>query len=938
MRRIFFLLALLIFTLVLKGPNTPFLYPLVFESQRSALGTREDPMARVNYEAALLRNPTTGVIPQNIRKRELSFSSKIPSRKQWQEKSNLRTNSNDFELAGPFNVGGRTRAVAYDVLDERSMVAGGVSGGIWKTNDNGISWTRRSDPNLRNSISTIVQDKRPDKENIWYAGTGELVGNSAKSLLAPYRGAGILKSIDNGQSWFTLESTTDGATPDKFQSQFQYVWKIAVNEANELQEEVLAAAFGGVVRSLDGGNSWESVLGEKLFDLDAAADLNDYKVSFYTNIEQIKAGQLIATLSSATSDDKKLDGNAGFYFSTNGTDWQNITPLNFSTYHERTVIGSSADGKKVYFLTQGASQVILWLLEINGVSNGNLVGRWTNLSGNIPAFGGDFGNYESQSCYNMLIKVHPENDRIVFIGGTNLYRSTDGFASRNNTKWIGGYSPENDASIYKGHYADQHDLIFDAVDTRRAISANDGGIRFSTDILADSVSWTSRNNGYLTSQFYSIAQRTDEPTRELLGGMQDNGSYLADSHGENPAWNRILGGDGGYCAITPNRDYLYVSFQNSQIYRLTINSNYGLSSFARVDPSGGGGEDGAEYLFINPYILDPWNPSRMFLAGGSVLWRNDNLTQIPAGSQLPTPLNWTKIPGTRVGGSVYTALDKSQTADLLYAGALNNTPFIVKVEQASVPEKEIVSTITSPLFPTSGHIASISVHPEDEKHLVIVFSNYGVRSVFESTDGGSSFMDISANLEETIDGSGAGPSVRWVEIVPLQDELMYFVGTSTGVYSMIRTFSPSDTWMKDGGDVIGAAVVTMLDYRDVDGRLVVATHGNGTFQYYIDGFRKLANDPNVEDKVRLSQNYPNPFSGSTSIYYSIPEDGIVKVDIHDNAGGHIKNLLWGPQFLGESRLQWDGTNTAGNPVAPGIYFATLSFKSVKETKRIIFQP
>ncbi|MFT6882993.1 MAG: hypothetical protein ACJAVY_001794, partial [Marinoscillum sp.] len=646
MRRLSFVLALLLFTFGLRAPNAIILYPLVFESHPSALGSKEDPIARANYEVALLRNPKTGVIPLNIRQRELSFSAKIQSRKEWQEKSNLRINTNEFELAGPFNVGGRTRAIAYDVLDERSIIAGGVSGGIWKTLDNGISWSRKSDPTLRNSISSITQDKRMGKENIWYAGTGELVGNSARSLLAPYRGAGILKSLDNGQTWQILESTVSGTTPDKFQSQLQYIWKIAVNEANDVQDEVLAAAFGGVVRSIDGGNSWQSVLGEQLFDLTSDVDLNDYKVSFYTNIEQIKAGQFIATLSSGTSDKDQLSAVSGFYFSTDGENWQDITPLNFINYHERTVVGSSADGKKVYFLTQGESFVYLWLLEINGIVNGNLDGRWTNLTQNIPSFGGDVGDYNSQGGYNMLVKVHPENDRVVFIGGTNLYRSTDGFTSQRSTKWIGGYSPENDASIYKGHYADQHDLIFDAKDSHRAISANDGGIRLSTDILADSVSWTSRNNGYLTSQFYSIAQRSDEASSELLGGMQDNGSYLADSQGENPAWNRILGGDGGYCAITPNRDYLYVSFQNSQIYRLTINSNYGLSSFARVDPTEGGGDDGEEYLFINPYVLDPWNPSRMFLAGGSVLWRNDNLTQIPAGSQSTTPLNWTKIPGT----------------------------------------------------------------------------------------------------------------------------------------------------------------------------------------------------------------------------------------------------------------------------------------------------
>lgn len=329
MRRLPFLAVILFFILGLKSAKVPIEYLLVFETQVSAIGSKEDPLARMNYELSLVKNPLTGEIPQNIRQRELSFSRNIPSKREWLERAKLRTNTNGFELAGPFNVGGRTRAIAYDVLDERILLAGGVSGGIWKTLDNGFSWVRTSDPTLRNSISSITQDKRLGKEQNWYAGTGELVGNSARSLLAPYRGLGILKSIDRGQSWFSLESTIRGATPDEFQNQFQYIWNICVNEANLLQDEVLAAAFGGVVRSLDGGDSWESTLGEQLFDLEPEANLNDYKVPFYTNIEQILPGQFIATLSSATSSEDVLASNGGFYFSTDGEKWQNITPLNF---------------------------------------------------------------------------------------------------------------------------------------------------------------------------------------------------------------------------------------------------------------------------------------------------------------------------------------------------------------------------------------------------------------------------------------------------------------------------------------------------------------------------------------------------------------------------------------------------------------------------------
>lgn len=928
-----FAALLVIVVAIFSGENRDFLpdYSMDIPEKPSGIGTNENPQARAAYEVSLLMDPSTGRIPEDIRRKELVFSRTIQTRA---SSKHHRIAPHEYEPAGPFNVGGRTRATAFDIRDEETIMAGGVSGGMWKSTDGGSSWRRTSDPTNRNSISTLTQDIRNGKEHIWYHGTGELIGNSARSLTAPYRGAGIYKSTDNGDSWQVLEAT-DEASPDVFASQFQYIWNIEINHLNTTQDEVLVAAYGGILRSLNGGQTWEVQLGQKLFDLPEETDLNASDAPFYTSLRKTSSGLFIATLSSATATNE-LAVSAGIYFSADGETWEKHTPEAFPQYHERTVMGWSADEKQFYFLTEGES-VSLWRFDVTASGTGFISGSWTDLSDNIPQFGGDYGDYFSQEGYNMVVDVHPEEPEVVFIGGTNLYRSTDGFTSDKNSQWIGGYHPDNSGAVYPGHYPDQHLLLFYPSDASKMLCANDGGLRTTRNNLADSVKWTSLNRGYVTSQFYTIAQQKNGATDLILGGMQDNGSYLRDAVGQNPSWTRILGGDGGFCAITPYQNLMYVSFQESQIYRLELTDDNQIRSFARVDPVGGGDVTDQTYLFINPFVLDPINPNRMFLAGGDVIWRNENMVQIPAGSQTKTTVNWTKLRDTRLNEGIFTALEKSPTEDILYAGTLRQFPIVLRIEEASSTDPEIIDRM-SPLFPQDAHISCVAVNPEDADHIVVVFSNYHVPSLFMSTDGGAIFDDISGNLEQLPDGSGNGPSVRWVEIIPTAGGIEYFAGTSTGLYSTMAINGAGTVWRKEGNETIGDAVIPMMDYRDKDGRMVVATHGNGTFRMFLENARLFQNQPDPGARVALRQNYPNPFSNKTTIEFTLPSDEQVQLDIYNSNGQLIRNLLWGPQFAGKNRVIWDGTNAAGVPVTPGIYHYQLTFRKIQLIKPLIYLP
>lgn len=884
----------------------------------------EDLQGRKEYEHLLSADPRTGLIPYNIHKEELSFAQSIEA-----STRHLRTNNLDIQSAGPFNVGGRTRAVAFDVRDENIILAGGVSGGIWKSADGGKTWVRKSDPENRNSVTCLAQDTRLGNEDVWYHGTGELVGNSARGGGAPFRGNGIYKSTDNGETWDVIPSTVD-SDPHVFNSQFQYIWDIVINKNNLLEDEILISAYGGILKSSDGGSSWEVVLGQELFGLSDDVDLNESDASFYTSLASNVNGLFFATLSTVSGSDNNST-SAGLYVSEDGSNWANLNPpFTEETAYRRVEIGTSESNPNTVYFLFDPSFILKYRLD--EITSGNAIGAFKVRE--IPSFGGELGNYDSQGSYNMMIKVHPENVDIVFVGGTNLYRSTDGFEDNENTKWIGGYNPKGGSGIYLNHHPDQHDLLFYPSNPDKILSASDGGLIVSDNGVADSVKWRSINNGFITSQFFTIAQSQEANDPIILGGLQDNGTDLTNASGLTD-WVNVIGGDGGYAATTREKVLWYTSFQKGQTYRLTLNDDFKLTSFGRIDPedlvnqAGGPG-----FLFINPYILDPINQNRMFLGGGGHLYFNDNVSQIPGGSQDPTSIGWNKVTRDTLYVGSLSALEMALDGSTLYFGSAGGQVF--RLDNANDFLSFKVNEITALIFPENGYVSCVAVNPDDKEHLLVVFSNYNIPSIFESKDGGDTFSDVSGNLEQNPDGTGNGSSIRWGEIIPTNTGNRFLVGTSTGLYSTELLSGNSTVWTKESTDVIGGAVITMMDYRVSDGKLAIATHGNGAFTTHISDFKQLTKNGEGEN-FELGSVYPNPFEISTKINFNIPEDGIVRIDVFSIKGEHISNLLWAPQFGGANSVTWNGRTNSGTSLSNGIYVYKIQFNGQSKSGRLMLK-
>ena len=854
---------------------------------------KENPIARLEFELGQLIDPATGKVPSGIREREIAYAKK--------NLNYLKLASDGasdiafaaagtaeeapFRNIGPFNIGGRTRALGLDIDDENIILAGGVSGGMWKSTDQGDSWTRTTSLQQHPATTTLVQDRRSGNTDTWYYGTGELRGNSASGSGAVFLGNGIYKSVDNGDSWALISTTavegTSGTDVITDLSDFTRIEQLAIDYSNDSGTEIYAAGGSQIIRSEDGFDTYSIVLGA------------DNTGSNACDVAITSGGKVFATISNTSNNG--ADGQNGAFMSDDGITWTAIDLDGLdNTYSRMEIAIDPSDENFVYFLTD--DQLILF----NDVTDGS-----TNLTASIEVSSDSGEGYNSQGGYDVIAAVHPDDGTIVYVGGTNLLRSRNGFGTGATNDQIGGYRADGNSNsfpTYPNHHPDQHAIVFFDSDPDIMLTGSDGGVHLtrnnqqtgsSTSTL--SVVWEDLNNGYVTGQFYHANIHNYEfGDVQVIGGMQDNSTYASFNGQDNGDWDFIRGGDGAYAAITYNG--LYASSQNGSIQRSELVGNR-YESTNTITP----GDDNTSFLFVNPFNYNPVHQDQFFIAARGRLFATNDVREDPSGDQ------WLEMTGPSALTNQFVSVITGSTdpEGILYFGTRTGAIFKIADTRELTEDTEIITVDTGDL--PGGNVSGIAIDPNNADRVFVTFSNYNVVSVWMSSDAGETWSSISGNLEENADGSGAGPSIRDIEIMPDGNGgNYYFTATSVGLFMTKDLKGDETNWEQQAVDVIGNVVVSNVRVRPVDGVVMASTHGSGVFLGGYDvGVNANVNYSIQADgteyllRANSSANTPSPLS------YQWLKDG---EDI-DGETGQTLTVIDGGSY--QVRLSIDGTDGDG---------------------------
>ena len=294
-----------------------------------------------------------------------------------------------------------------------------------------------------------------------------------------------------------------------------------------------------------------------------------------------------------------------------------------------------------------------------------------------------------QCDYDLLIAVDPSNPAIIYFGGVDLYKSTDGGVSWTD---LGGYAPG-------GIHPDQHALAFLPGAPSTIFSGNDGGIWKSTNRGA---AWTNLNSGLGLAQFYSLA---GSPGSFLIGGVQDDGCV---KYSGSSSWPEVAGGDGGWSGVeTSNPSILYCNYINLNFRKSTDGGNTWNYARTGIDLS-----DKSE--FIAPATQDSSTSGTLYI-GGTHVYKTANFAS-----------TWTDVSGS-LGSSLISVLAVAPSSSAtVYLGDESGN---LKVSTNGGTTWQTLSTFAG--YP----ISSLAVDPTDANLIYVAVASQNTPYKFALQSG-----------------------------------------------------------------------------------------------------------------------------------------------------------------------------------------------------------
>jgi len=780
-----------------------------------------------------------------------------------------------YRLLGPA-WGGRVSRVASIPGNPSVYFAATASGGVWKSEDGGLSWNPVFDDQPISSIGSIAV--APSDPNVVYIGSGE--ANIRGNVGA---GNGIYKSTDGGKTW-THVWTQEGQ-----------IGTMVVHPHNPdiAFAAVLGHAFGpnperGVYRTTDGGRTWKQVL-KKDADTgasDVALDPSNPHIVF-AGLWQARRRPWEMTSGGPGS---------GLWISRDGGDtWKQLTGngLPEGTWGKVGVAVAPSDGRRVYAIIEAEKGGLF--RSDDGGENWELATAYRGL--------------RQRAWYYSTLTVSPVNPDEVWAPSVAMYQSIDGGHNFRQVRTI--------------HHGDHHDVWIDPKNPKRIIAAHDGGVDISTD---GGASWF--QPPLPIGQLYHISVDNRVPFH-VAGALQDIGTTQGPSDSltsggiRNSEWHDVGGGEAGWVVSDPSDpNIVYAGEYLGIMTRYDHRTGEVRNVSAWPDnPSGWAGKD-MRYRFqwTAPIAVSPHDPKVVY-HGANVLFRTTDggQTWTAISGDLTrndkTKEQWSggPITGDNTGVETYCTLfvvaESPRQAGLIWAGTDDGLVHVT--EDGGKSWQNVTANV--PGLPEWGTVSMIEPSHFDARTAYLVVDAHRLDDMrpylWKTTDLGRSWKRLDGSLPKDV-------YLHSVREDPAQQGTLY-LGTERGV-----AFSTDDgsTWHSLH---LNLPTVAVHDLQVKDDHLVLGTHGRSAWIFddlsVVRALKQIESKdaeakglslfpaPDVvrwtlESVPSLGWTGTNPPRGAR-IYYWLKDEpkGDIKLEVLDTSGRVVNTMTSkAPEVTGSS--------------------------------------
>ncbi|MDC1250270.1 glycosyl hydrolase [Flavobacteriaceae bacterium] len=733
-------------------------------------------------------------------------------RKQKNQKTEAKKVSLDafkFRNVGPAFLSGRIADIVTHPENSNVWYVAVGSGGVWKTENAGTTWSPIFDDQSTYSTGCITLD--PSNPSTVWVGSGENVGGRHVAY-----GDGIYKSTDDGKTWKNMGLKNS-----------EHISEIIVHPDNS--DVVWVAVQGplwskggerGLYKTTDGGANWKQVLGNNEWTgvTDIMVDPRNPQIIYTATWDRHRTVAALMGGGPGSGIHRSDDG---------GNTWRKLT----------NGLPSSNMGKIGITISPQQPDVVYAAIELDRTKGGvyrsaNRGESWTKMSNTVS--GGTGPHY-----YQELYASPHEFDRL-YLMNVRVLTSGDGGKTFSQL-------PE------RNKHSDNHAIVFKKEDPNYIMLGTDAGIYESFD---SAKTWRYIKNLPLT-QFYKVAVNNAEPFYHMFGGTQDNGSAGGPSATDeregiaNKHWYKTLFADGHQSATDPvYNDIIYAETQQGGLHRVDLTTGEQVS----VQPQARAGEPHERFNWDAPILVSPHNPARLYFASYRVwksesrgddwepisgdLTRNEERITLPImGRQQSWDNAWDV--GAMSNYNTITSLSESPIQEgLLYAGT--DDGFIqvsenggdswraIPVTNLGLPARSFVNDIKADLYDVNTVYVALDNHKEGD------FNPY----LYKSTDKGLTWKSISNNIPKR--------TLVWRMVQDNVKKNLLFAATEYGVYTSLNG---GDSWQKLPG-------TPTISFRDItiqkrENDLVAASFGRGFF--VLDDYSALREftESNLNQKGKL---------------------------------------------------------------------------------------